>query len=147
MSNTININSVRTGSNRTPTLPHVATHPPTDVKLTLLPRFPIVVHDILSALVVTVVMASPFVFTKRCGTIATETTRKVHEQNLMNLKYDVTPAPYWAKSLVLPFLRTVFVYVSYGGFAREMVGRGKTDGMGQGRGEGEGGMKLGNWQG
>lgn len=53
-----------------------------------------VVHDNLSALVVTVVMASPFELTKRCGTTAADTTRNDHEQNLMNLKYDVTPAPY-----------------------------------------------------
>ena len=67
------------------------------------PRFPTVVHDILSVLVVTVVMASPLVLTNRCGKTRKDTTRKDHEKYLRSLKYDVTPAPNGANWLVLPF--------------------------------------------
>lgn len=50
------------------------------------PRFPTVVHDILSVLVVTVVIASPLVLTNRCGRTKKDTTRKDHEKYLSSLK-------------------------------------------------------------
>lgn len=65
--------------------------------------FPTVVQDILSVLVVTVVMDSPLMFIRRCGSVKRDTTRKDHEKNFSSLKYDVTPAPKGANWLILPF--------------------------------------------
>ena len=96
--------------------------------------FPTVVQDILSVLVVTVVMAPPLMFTKMCGRVRRDTTRKDHEKNFSSLKYDVTPAPNGANWLILPCDCFLFPILSKVGLRRPVRGLCQRGGLREGWG-------------
>lgn len=75
-----------------------------------------VVQDIMSVFVV-VPMKPPAVLTKRCGKTDAVPITKDQQQNLRNLKYDVTPAPYGANWLILPWVERLLGETSDGWWA------------------------------